>query len=102
MPSSAGSAGSTPPDQLLFNRDPPVLDLRGAGVVVPLDWDEVADSDLEPGRFTLRTVRRRLDELDQAADPWADLTRRRYSLTEARSRLDELARSRSTESAGGS
>jgi len=74
----------------------------GAPVAVPLHWDEVADSDLEPGRFTLRTVRRRLDELDQAADPWADLTRRRYSLTEARSRLDELARSRSTESAGGS
>jgi hypothetical protein len=54
----------------------------------------VADTGLEPGRFTLRTVRRRLSELDQAGDPWAGLTKRRYSLTKAETRLDELTRAR--------
>jgi len=72
----------------------------GAPVAVPLRWDELADSGLEPGRFTLRTVRRRLGEPDRAADPWADLARRRYSLTKARKRLDELTRV--TPGAGGS
>jgi bifunctional non-homologous end joining protein LigD len=62
----------------------------GAPVAVPLHWDEVADRGLEPGQFTLRTVRRRLGELDQAGDPWAGLTKRRYSLTKAETRLDEL------------
>jgi bifunctional non-homologous end joining protein LigD len=66
----------------------------GAPVAVPLHWDEVADTRLEPGRFTLRTVRRRLSELDQAGDPWAGLTKRRYSLTRAETRLDELTRAR--------
>ena len=66
----------------------------GAPVAVPLHWDEVADTGLEPGRFTLRTVRRRLSELDQAGDPWAALTERRYSLTKAETRPDELTRAR--------
>ena len=74
----------------------------GASVAVPLHWDEVADTGLEPGRFTLRTVRRRLEEIDRAADPWGGLTRRRYSLTEARSRLDELTGGRITPGAEGS
>jgi bifunctional non-homologous end joining protein LigD len=63
----------------------------GAAVSVPLHWDELNDSTLEPGRFTLRTVRSRLAELDGAADPWADLTRHRYSLAAAQGRLDQLA-----------
>jgi bifunctional non-homologous end joining protein LigD len=63
----------------------------GAAVAVPLNWEELADSTLEPGRFTLRTVRRRLAGLDQTTDPWADLTRHRYSLAKAQDRLDELA-----------
>jgi bifunctional non-homologous end joining protein LigD len=74
----------------------------GAAVAVPLHWDEVADSSLEPSRFTLRTVRRRLGELDRAADPWAGLTRRRYSLTKAKNQLDELTRTGVTPAAGGS
>ncbi len=64
----------------------------GAPVAVPLDWDEVADSALEPGQFTLRTAPRRLAELGQATDPWADLTKHRYSLAKVQDRLDELAR----------
>ena len=63
----------------------------GAAVAVPLAWEELADSTLEPGRFTLRTVPRRLAGLDQATDPWADLTGHRYSLAKAQDRLDELA-----------
>ncbi len=74
----------------------------GAPVAVPLHWDEVADSDLEPGRFTLRTVRRRLGELDLATDPWAGLTERRYSLAKARNRLDELTRAEISPAAAGS
>ena len=74
----------------------------GATVAVPLHWDEVADSGLDPRRFTLRTAARRLAELDQSADPWAGLTRHRYSLTSAQNRLDELARGRVTRAAGGS
>jgi bifunctional non-homologous end joining protein LigD len=63
----------------------------GAAVSVPLHWDELNDSTLEPGRFTLRTVRGRLAGLDRATDPWADLTRHRYSLAAAQGRLDQLA-----------
>lgn len=64
----------------------------GAPVAVPLDWDEVADSALEPGQFTLRTAPRRLAELGQATDPWAGLTKHRYNLAKVQDRLDELAR----------
>jgi bifunctional non-homologous end joining protein LigD len=62
----------------------------GAAVAVPLAWEELADSTLEPGRFTLRTVPGRLAGLDHATDPWADLTGHRYSLAKAQDRLDEL------------
>ncbi|HEY2690829.1 MAG TPA: non-homologous end-joining DNA ligase [Streptosporangiaceae bacterium] len=62
----------------------------GADVATPLEWDEVADSKLTPGRFTLRTVRRRLGEAG-SADPWAGVARRRQGLAQAQARLDELA-----------
>ncbi len=64
----------------------------GAPVAVPLRWEELDDRGLRPGRFTLRTVRPRLDELAGKADPWADFARRRYSLARAASRLEELTR----------
>jgi bifunctional non-homologous end joining protein LigD len=63
----------------------------GAAVAVPLDWDELSDSGLEPGRFTLRTVCSRLAGLDRASDPWAGMTRHHYSLAKAQERLDQLA-----------
>ena len=63
----------------------------GAPVALPLQWDEVADRGLEPGRFTLRTVRRRLGDLDQADDPWSGFTKGRYSLTKAQARVDAIA-----------
>ncbi len=74
----------------------------GAAVAVPLDWDEVADSALEPGQFTLRTAPRRLAELGQATDPWAGLTKHRYSLAKVQDRLDELARRGVRSAAAGS
>jgi bifunctional non-homologous end joining protein LigD len=62
----------------------------GAPVAAPLHWDEVADSRLAPGRFTLRTVPGRLSELGSSGDPWSGLGRRRYRLTRAARLLDEL------------
>jgi bifunctional non-homologous end joining protein LigD len=74
----------------------------GAAVAVPLDWDELTDSKLEPGQFTLRTAARRLAELDRGTDPWAELTRHRYSLAAVQGRLDELALHGAASAAGDS
>jgi bifunctional non-homologous end joining protein LigD len=63
----------------------------GAPVAVPLRWDEVEDRELYPGKFTLRTVGPRLEELAGKTDPWADLGRHRYSLAQAAGRLEEVA-----------
>jgi bifunctional non-homologous end joining protein LigD len=63
----------------------------GAPVSVPLRWDELEDHALRPGKFTLRTVRPRLEELSGDADPWAALGRHRYSLARASQRLAGLA-----------
>jgi bifunctional non-homologous end joining protein LigD len=62
-----------------------------APVAVPLHWEEVTDSHLTPGQFTLRTVSSRLSDLGRSGDPWSDLGRRRYRLTRAARVLDELA-----------
>ena len=65
----------------------------GARVATPLRWEELEDSGLTPGRFTLGTVGERLDRLGQS-DPWAGLGRRRYGLARAAQRLEKLARGR--------
>jgi len=49
----------------------------GAHVATPLHWAEVEDSGLDPGQFTLRTLRH---ELDGRGDPWAGMTRHRRRL----------------------
>jgi bifunctional non-homologous end joining protein LigD len=46
-----------------------------APVSTPLDWDEV-DARLDPARYNLRTIERRVAD----ADPWADFWTRRQSL----------------------
>jgi bifunctional non-homologous end joining protein LigD len=74
----------------------------GAAVAVPLNWDELSDSGLEPGRFTLHAARLRLAGLDRASDPWDGLTRHRYSLAKAQERLDQLASHGVTSAARGS
>ena len=44
----------------------------GAPVATPLAWEELADRELHPRRWTLRTLPQRLEERD---DPWADISR---------------------------
>ena len=60
----------------------------GAPVATPLSWPEVDDPGLEPGRFTMATVRARLASTD---DPWSEFTSSRYGLGEAGKRLAKLA-----------
>jgi bifunctional non-homologous end joining protein LigD len=61
----------------------------GAHVATPLNWAEVEDAGLEPGNFTISTVRARLDAAD---DPWAGFTGSRHGLGQASTRLAKLAR----------
>lgn len=56
----------------------------GAPVATPLHWDELSDEDLDPGRFTLRTISKRLEEV---ADPWTGMARHRQGLSRIRKKL---------------
>jgi bifunctional non-homologous end joining protein LigD len=59
----------------------------GAHVATPLNWAEVEDDALQPGQFTIETIRARLDG---GTDPWADFAESRYGLGEAAKRLAKL------------
>jgi bifunctional non-homologous end joining protein LigD len=59
----------------------------GAPVATLLSWAEVEDDGLEPGRFTMATIRARLD---RDPDPWADFATSRHGLGEASKRLAKL------------
>jgi bifunctional non-homologous end joining protein LigD len=61
---------------------------QGAPVATPLDWTEAADADLNPRRFTMRTMGERLATTQ---DPWAGMSRHRHGLTAARRRLKSLS-----------
>jgi bifunctional non-homologous end joining protein LigD len=61
----------------------------GALVSTPLSWSEVQDVGLEPGQFTMSTIRPRLDSAD---DPWAGFTQAAHGLVQASKRLAELSR----------
>ena len=52
----------------------------GAPVSTPLSWDEV-ENGVQPGRFTVETVPKRLAGL--AADPWAEMSTIRQSIAVA-------------------
>jgi bifunctional non-homologous end joining protein LigD len=56
----------------------------GAPVATPLHWDELADSNLRPDRWDIRTVRERLE---RDGDPWAEISRAARALGPARRRL---------------
>ena len=56
-------------------------------MATPLDWDELADSNLHAQRYTLHNIFRRLG---QKADPWQKMSRHAHSLDEPRRRLDDL------------
>ena len=43
----------------------------GAPVATPITWDEALDPDLSPRKYTIRTIFRRLGQID---DPWAGLS----------------------------
>jgi bifunctional non-homologous end joining protein LigD len=60
----------------------------GAPVSTPLAWSDVEDASLEPGQFTISTVRARLESPD---DPWSGFARARYGLSRASQRLAELS-----------
>ena len=61
----------------------------GAPVSTPLSWPEVEDNRLEPGQFSLTTVRARLGA---GQDPWAGFTDTGQGLGPAAERLARLAR----------
>ncbi|MHB1593359.1 MAG: non-homologous end-joining DNA ligase [Streptosporangiaceae bacterium] len=65
----------------------------GAPVSVPLHWDEVGDPRLDPGRFSLAAMSRRLADTEDD-DPWAGFGRRRHGLSRMADRLAELAGTR--------
>jgi DNA primase len=56
-------------------------------VATLLSWAEVEDDGLEPGRFTMATIRARLDG---GPGPWADFAKSRHGLGEAGQRLARL------------
>jgi len=60
----------------------------GAPVATPLSWAEVEDDGLAPSRFTMATIRARLDS---GPDPWADFAKSRHGLGEAGQRLAKLS-----------
>jgi bifunctional non-homologous end joining protein LigD len=60
----------------------------GAPVATPLSWAEVEDDGLQPGPFTMATVRA---ALGTAEDAWAGFSAARHGLGEAGKRLAKLA-----------
>ena len=60
----------------------------GAPVATPLNWAEVEQPGLDPGQFTLATVR---DQRAGGGDPWAGFARHARGLARASRRLDALA-----------
>jgi bifunctional non-homologous end joining protein LigD len=67
-----------------------------APVATPLHWAEVEDTELNPRRFTMRTI---ADRLANTPDPWAGMSRHRHGLTAARRRLRSVAARGSSASA---
>jgi bifunctional non-homologous end joining protein LigD len=63
----------------------------GAHVATPLSWDEVQDSKLSPGQFTISTLPERISEIRDAGNPWVGLGRRRAGLARAQRILQRLA-----------
>lgn len=51
----------------------------GAPVATPLSWHELANGQLAPGQFTVRTLPGRIGPAGQDS-PWADMARRRFGL----------------------
>ncbi len=63
----------------------------GAPVATPIERDELSNSRLDPRRYTISNIFRRLAQRD---DPWKDIDRAAASFKKARERIEDL---RSTE-----
>jgi bifunctional non-homologous end joining protein LigD len=63
---------------------------RGAPVSAPCSWDEVDRGEVGPQTFTLRTMRKRLNEV---GDLWAEMLARPQSLREPIEKLKQMGRS---------
>lgn len=61
--------------------------LPGAPVATPLTWREALAGDLQPRKYHVGNLFRRLGQTD---DPWADLARHACSLTRARDLFERL------------
>lgn len=61
--------------------------LPGAPVATPLEWDELGKGDLNPRKYTMKNIFRRLAQRD---DPWKGMGRRGRSLRQPRDRLRGL------------
>lgn len=59
---------------------------RGAPVATPLEWDELDSRGLQPDRFTVRDIPKRLAA---QRDPWSDMHRHARSLSRPRQRLSK-------------
>lgn len=59
----------------------------GAPVATPLEWDELSKGDLDPRKYTIGNIFRRLAQRD---DPWKGMGRRGRSLRKPRDRLRGL------------
>lgn len=59
-----------------------------ASIATPLDWQELDSPDLQPHRYTVRNLFRRLA---QKPDPWAKIQENAQSLAPARRKLAALA-----------
>ncbi len=62
--------------------------IEGAPVATPLRWGEAGAGDLDPRKYTLRNIFRRLSRI---GDPWEQIPRRRYSISAAAKRLATLS-----------
>jgi bifunctional non-homologous end joining protein LigD len=58
-----------------------------ATVAAPLEWDELAASDLTSSRYTIKNIFRRLS---QKEDPWSDIGRAGVSLGGAADKLERF------------
>lgn len=61
--------------------------IEGAPVATPLRWTEVGAGDLDPQRYRITNIFRRLAQID---DPWSGMERRACSLGAAMRRLSEI------------
>jgi bifunctional non-homologous end joining protein LigD len=64
----------------------------GAPVATPLEWQELYDSRLHAGRYTIRNIFRRLG---QKEDPWKHIDRHGRSVEKAHHMLKKLSQDRS-------